>query len=58
MILQLLGITILAEAPVLYDNGLPGPFPETARPFLAAGVSLLGAVVTLLSWFIPWMTAA
>jgi hypothetical protein len=39
----------------LYFGGWLGAFPVPTRQFLAGAFFLLGFVVFLLSWFIPWL---
>jgi hypothetical protein len=52
---RLIGLAIMGVVSALYFGGWLGAFPVPTRQFLAGAFFLLGFVVFLLSWFIPWL---
>ena len=53
--LRLIGLALLGVIAMLYFGGGMGALPSPARQFLAGALFLLGFIVFLLSWFIPWL---
>jgi hypothetical protein len=53
---RLIGVALAGIALALYFSGALGPLPVVARQFLTWALFVVGLLVLVLGWLIPWLT--
>lgn len=52
--LRFIGLGLIVAALVFYATGMIPMLPQPARVFLALMIAVLGIILFMLSWLIPW----